>query len=65
MSAITISLSEEHLAKLKALSARYKVTPEALLQISVDELLSKPDPDFQRAADHVLRKNAELYKRLA
>jgi hypothetical protein len=27
--------------------------------------LRQPDVDFERAAEHVLRKNEELYRRLA
>jgi predicted transcriptional regulator len=65
MSAITVSISDEHLFKLHELADRFKVSTETLVQISIDELLSKPDADFHRAADYVLKKNAELYKRLS
>jgi len=35
------------------------------LRISVEERLARLDETFLDAADHVLSKNAELYKRLA
>lgn len=65
MSSITISLSDERLAKLKEIAARCSVTPEELASLSVEELLSRPEESFRDAARHVLQKNAELYRRLA
>jgi hypothetical protein len=65
MSTITITLAEDRLAKLRDLAARLKVSPEDLARVGVEELLSRPDEAFQRAADYVLGKNAELYRRLA
>jgi hypothetical protein len=41
------------------------VTVEDLARVGIEELLSRPDEAFQQAADYVLRKNAELYRRLA
>ncbi len=65
MTTITIALSEERLGRLKELAARLGVAPEDLVRISIDELLAQPEEAFGRAADCVLRKNAELYRRLA
>jgi predicted transcriptional regulator len=65
MSAITIDLPEDRLLKLQEVAARLNVTPEELVRVSVDELLDRPDDAFERALDHVLRKNQELYRRLA
>jgi hypothetical protein len=31
----------------------------------VGEILDRPDEAFSDAAEHVLKKNAEIYKRLA
>jgi antitoxin FitA len=42
-----------------------RVSPEELVRATVEELLERPEQDFQRALDHVLKKNAELYRRLA
>ena len=42
-----------------------QVTPEELVRVSIDALLNRPEEEFRRALGYVLRKNAELYKRLA
>jgi len=65
MSSITIELTEERLARLREVAARLGVSPEDLVRVSVEELLADPDEKFDRAARHVLEKNAELYRRLA
>jgi predicted transcriptional regulator len=65
MTTITVTLSEERLAKLKELAAESGVTPENLLQASVDEWLARQRADFVEAAGYVLQKHAELYRRLA
>ena len=65
MDAITIPLSNDDLAKLQELANRHGVTPEELARVSIEELLARPDEEFQRAVDYVLEKNAKLYRRLA
>jgi antitoxin FitA len=65
MSSITIDLAEERLLKLREIATRLGVSPEELVRMSVEELLARPEEDFQHASDYVLRKNAELYRRLA
>jgi hypothetical protein len=65
MATITIPLSEERFLKLQELAKEAKVAPEELLRASIEEWLGRPKEDFTRAANYVLRKNAELYRRLA
>ncbi len=65
MSILKITVSEERAAKLEEKARRLKVTPEALLEASLEELLEQPDENFQQVMDRVLTKNAELYRRLA
>jgi predicted transcriptional regulator len=65
MSSITVNLPDEHLSKLRELAARLGVSPEDLARMSIEELITQPEEDFERAADYVLKKNAELYRRLA
>jgi predicted transcriptional regulator len=65
MSAITIALSEDRLLKLQEIAARLGVKPEDLVRVSIEELLARPDEEFEKAADYILKKNAELYRRLA
>jgi antitoxin FitA len=65
MSTITITLSDERLLRLRELAKEAKLAPEDLVRASVEEWLSRPKDDFARAANYVLQKNAELYRRLA
>ena len=65
MDAITISLSNDGLVKLQEMAERHGVTPEELARIGIEELLARPEEEFQSAVDLVLKKNAELYRRLA
>jgi len=44
---------------------RLGVAPEDLARAVIAELLAAPADDFQAAAERVLRKNEELYRRLA
>jgi len=65
MSTLTIALSEERLLKLQEIARRFQIAPEELVRVSIEELLLLTEEDFRQALDKVLRKNAELYKRLA
>jgi hypothetical protein len=65
MSTITVALPEEHLAKLNEMARQLGVVPEELVRVSIEELLTRPEADFEQAVDYVLTKNAELYRRLA
>lgn len=65
MTSITIPLPEDRLAKLREIAARLNVTPEDLARVSIEELLTRPDDAFNQAAEYVLKKNADLYRRLA
>lgn len=65
MSSITIALPDERMHALQAAAARLGISPEDLVRVSVEELLARPDEEFERAANYVLEKNAELYRRLA
>lgn len=59
-----ITLSGQRASKLNDLAQEAGVTPEELLQTSVEGWLSTGE-DFDRAALYVLTKNAELYRRLS
>jgi antitoxin FitA len=65
MNAIMITLSNERLARLQEMAAHFKVSPEELARVSIEDLLARPDDAFERAVTEVLKKNAELYRRLA
>ena len=65
MNAITITLSDDRLARLQEMAAHFHISPEELVRVGVEELLAQPEDAFQRAITEVLKKNAELYRRLA
>ena len=62
---ISVDLSEDQAERLRKAAERLGVRPEDLARAGVTDLLRQPDEDFERAAEHVLRKNEELYRRLA
>ena len=65
MTVISIPLSDERLAQLQAWATQAGLTPEEFLRRRVEQLLDRPDDQFRQAANYVLEKNAELYRRLA
>lgn len=65
MAAITINLTEQQLRKLQELAQKLGMSTEELLSASVEDLLNSSQNEFNQAASYVLRKNAELYQRLA
>lgn len=62
---IPIDLSDLQAEKLRVEAQRLGVEPKALAAAAVVDLLNREAPDFDQAAEHVLRKNKELYKRLS
>ncbi len=65
MVTITVTLSEDRLQKLTELAGQFQISPEELLRVSVEELIARPQADFQKALEYVLETNKDLYKRLA
>ena len=62
---LSCELTETEGIKLREEAARLGVEPEDLARAALADLLSNEDDDFREAAEHVLRKNEELYRRLA
>ncbi len=65
MASITIDISDDDLQTLQDLAEIHGLPLEVLLRSSLKSWLSSQTTDFVDAADYVLTKNAELYKRLA
>ena len=65
MSTVTIPLSDAQRQRLEELARECRLAPEELLRVRVEEWMERPADEFRRAADYVLRKNADLYHRLA
>lgn len=65
MTAITIELSDVQLQKLQDLAKVYGIDVEVLLKASLEDWLNQQTQDFSNTTNYVLKKNAELYRRLA
>jgi antitoxin FitA len=65
MDVFTVTLPDEQAQRLRELAKEAGVSPEHLLNIGIEEWLRRPGQDFAEAAAYVLRKNQELYRRLA
>ena len=65
MNAITIELTDDRMNRLNRLAEAAHVAPDQLLRARVEDWLSAPPEDFLNAAQYVLKKNEDLYKRLA
>lgn len=65
MKTLEIQLPEQTALKLERVAERLSVSPEQLLVLSIEEKLAQLDEEFRSSADYVLKKNSELYRRLA
>jgi hypothetical protein len=65
MTKIVIQLPKEQADRLAELARSLDTTVEDLAKAKLCEMVEKPDEEFQEALRYVLKKNAELYRRLA
>ena len=68
MATYTIELPEDSIAELEQLARAEGVAPERILTDKIVQMLDDfrtRRKQFSDAADHVLKKNQELYRRLA
>lgn len=62
---ITIDLSPAQAERLRHEAERLGLAPEDLARAVLADLLVTREDDFRAAAERLLRKNEELYRRLA
>jgi hypothetical protein len=62
---LAFELPQAQAEKLRDEAKRLGLAPEELARAALADLLSTPDAEFRAAADRVLQKNQELYRRLA
>jgi hypothetical protein len=60
-----IDLSPAQAERLRLEAERLGLKPEELARAVIAGLLTSSDDDFKTAAERVLKKNEELYRRLA
>ena len=65
MEQVTINLPESIAVQVKSVANNSGISVEDFLVASVQDRLERFDPDFTKAMEYVINKNAELYKRLA
>jgi len=65
MVTVTVTLSEDRFQKLQDLAKQFNIPIEQLLRVSFEELVARPQEDFQKALAYVLETYKDLYKRLA
>lgn len=62
---ISFELDDEQTKRLEARAQELGVDPRELARAAINDLLTRPAEDFDRAAKQILEKNRELYKRLS
>jgi hypothetical protein len=62
---LSIDLSPAQADRLRLEAERLGLTPEDLVRAAIADLLAAAGEDFKTASDRVLKKNEELYRRLA
>ena len=62
---LSIDLSPAQAERLRVEAERLGLTPEDLARAAIADLLATVGDDFKAAAERVLKKNEELYRRLA
>jgi predicted transcriptional regulator len=62
---LTIELSPAQAERLRREAERLGLAPDDLARAAIADLLATRGEDFRTAAERVLRKNEELYRRLA
>ena len=62
---LNLELDAQQTQRLQEVARRLNVSVDELAKAAINDLLAKPESEFERAATRVLKKNAELYRRLA
>jgi hypothetical protein len=62
---LSIDLSPAQAERLRLEAQRLGLSPEDLARAVIADLLASPGEDFNAAAERVLKKNEDLYRRLA
>jgi predicted transcriptional regulator len=62
---ISIQLDDDQFHRLEELAGELGVDSRELAKAAIGDLLARPAGDFDHAAQRVLKKNRELYRRLS
>ena len=62
---VVFELPDAQAERLRSEADRLGIQPTDLARAALADLLTSRDEDFHAAAERVLKKNSELYRRLA
>lgn len=62
---ITIELSDQQAERLQRTATSLGIEADELARATIADAIAQPLEDFRQAAEIVLRKNKQLYERLA
>ena len=62
---LAIELNEDQQRRLAEIAERLGVPASSLAEAAVRELLARPEADFEQISERILKKNHDLYERLA
>ncbi|MEA1911279.1 MAG: DNA-binding protein [Spirochaetota bacterium] len=65
MVTVTVEIDDSKAVILKEKAQKFGLLPDQFVTATIEDLISIPEPEFNKALEKVLRKNKELYKRLA
>jgi len=65
MTTITVSLTEAQKKRLEEIARQSGATVEAIAQVGLQAWLDREQQELLSTAKYLLKKNAELYERLA
>ena len=65
MTKITVQLDDSRAALLRRKAEEYGLSLDQFITASIEDLLARPEAEFEAAVRKILSKNKELYERLA
>jgi len=65
MARITVEIEDSKAALLEERAKKFGLLPDQFVTASIEDLISRPESDFEAVMSRVLLKNKELYKRLS
>lgn len=65
MTTITVELDDSKAALLREKANKYGLQLDQFVTASIEDIVTQPEQEFEKAAQRVLSKNKDLYKRLA
>ena len=65
MARITVEIDDSKAALLREKAEKFGILPDQFVAASIEDIISRPEPEFENAMRRVISKNKELYKRLS